>query len=134
MGLPHRNTRVIEEVSPIDTAQSADEPQVSDAHTDGVPVSLSASDQLGQMGDVRTPDSADSNVTEVVRRYVIPQRRSRGTPGLSPRIRAEPDTESNESTARPTRAKRRPGWMNSNEWVLSQPHPVSIGGNFMTHL
>lgn len=128
MGLPHRNTRVSEEIPQLDTALSADEPQGSDAHTNGIPVSLSAADQLGQMDEMHAPDSA--NTTEAVRRYVIPQRRSRGSPGLSPRSRAEPEAESK----RPTRAKRKPGWMNSDEWVLSQPHSVSIGGNYMTHL
>ena len=133
MGLPHRNTRVSEEVRQLDTVLTADEPQVVDDHTNGVPVS-SESDQLGQVDEMRAPDSADSNTTDVVRRYVIPQRRLRETPGLSPRSRAEPDAGSFESTRRPTRAKLRPGWMNSDEWVLSQPHSVSIGGNYMTHL
>lgn len=133
MGLPHRNTCVSEEVCQLDTVLTADEPQVVDDHTNGVSVS-SESDQLGQRDEMRAPDSADSNTMEVVRRYVIPQRRSRGTPGLRPRSRAEPDAESIESIRRPTRAKRRPVWMNSDEWVLSQPHSVSIGGNYMTHL
>ena len=58
----------------------------------------------------------------------------RGTPGLTPRSADDSETESQESGARPVRAKRKPGWMNSNEWVMSQPHTFFVNGSQVTYL
>ena len=72
-------------------------------------VRVSSSDSVNQ----GTPD-----LTQRTARYVHPNRRPPGTAGLSPpTVRLAADETSN---CRPMRERRRPAWMNSDEWVMAQ--------------
>ena len=126
MGLPLKHTHITEEPR---------QPS-SDDHVRITPVSAPDTDQLMQTDQQPlAPESTGSqSETGEVQRYVIPQRRPRGTPGLTPRSADDSETESQESGARPVRAKRKPGWMNSNEWVMSQPHTFFVNGSQVTYL
>ena len=126
MGLPLKHTHITEEPH---------QPSYDD-HVCITPVSAPDTDQLIQTDQQPlAPESTGSqSETGEVQRYVIPQRRPRGTPGLTPRSADDSETESQESGARPVRAKRKPGWMNSNEWVMSQPHTFFVNGSQVTYL
>lgn len=132
MGLPQRNTRATE-VAPQQDTSIADQSAVSDAHTNEAAVLLPDSDGTRQTNQESASDVNEERA-EAVRPYVIPQRRTRGEPGLRPRSRPDSDAESEGSKTRPIRAKQKPAWMTSKDWVLSQPHSVSTCGTQITHL
>ena len=134
MGLPLINTRITEEAPQPESGLMADRVPISDARADSVPVSLPDTDQLRRTEQPALESTGSINETGEVRTYIIPQRRPRGTHGLLPRSTNDSDTESEHSGARPVRVKRRPGWMNPNEWVLSQPHTFVVNGREVTHL
>ena len=125
MGLPLKNTRNSEETQ-----------QPTSDDNNGAPVPAPDTDRLAQTDQLPlTPVSTGgTSGTAEVQRYVIPQRRPRGTPGLAPRSTDDSETESQESGARPVRTKRKPGWMTSNEWVMSQPHTFVVDSSQVTYL
>ena len=49
--------------------------------------------------------------------YVIPMKRKPGQQGLKPRTRSPVD---NSEEGRPVRVRRKPAWMNSDDWFVSQ--------------
>ena len=51
--------------------------------------------------------------------YVIPQRRKPGSPGLRSRRKSVSSENETELTARQPRARKKPVWQRSNDWVLS---------------
>ena len=124
MGLPLKNTR------------NSEETQQPTSDDNGAPVPAPDTDRLAQTDQLPlTPVSTGgTSGTAEVQRYVIPQRRPRGTPGLAPRSTDDSETESQESGARPVRTKRKPGWMTSNEWVMSQPHTFVVDSSQVTYL
>ena len=126
MGLPLKHTQITEEPR---------QPSSED-HVHVTPVSVPDTDQLIQTDQQPlAPESTGSqSETGEVQLCVIPQRRPRGTPGLTPRSPDDSEIESQESGARPVRAKWKPGWMNSNEWVMSQPHTFFVNGSQVTFL
>ena len=126
MGLPLKHKLITEE--PCQPS--------SDDYVHVTPVSAPDTDQLIQTDQQPLAPESTGSLSETgeVQRYVIPQRRPRGTPGLTPRSADDSETESQESGARPVRAKRKPGWMNSNEWVMSQPHTFFVNGSQVTYL
>ena len=97
MGLPLKHTPITEEPHQ----------PFSDDHVDGTTVSAPDTNQLIQTDQQPlVPQSTGSqSETGEVQRYVIPQCRPRGTPGLTPRSDDDSETESQESGARPVRAK-----------------------------
>ena len=77
--------------------------------------------------DKQHPKQSDDNISANTGRYIIPMKRKPGQPGLKPRTRS-PSDDSEER--RPVRVRRKPAWMNSDDWVVSQhtfnvqPHQV----------
>ena len=126
MGLPLKHTQITKEPR---------QPSLEE-HVHVTPVSAPDTDQLIQTDQQPLgPESTGSQSEKgEVQRYVIPQRCPRGTSGLTPWSADDSETESQESGARPVRAKRKPGWMNSNEWVMSQPHTFFVNGSQVTYI
>ena len=89
-------------------------------HTDQLPLVPESTGQSSKAGEIQ--------------RYVIHQRRPRGTPSLTQRSANDSETESQESGARHVRAKRRPDWMNSNECVMSQLHTLFVNDSQETYM
>ena len=77
--------------------------------------------------DKQHPKQSDDNIPSNTGRYIIPMKRKPGQPGLKPRTHS-PSDDSEER--RPVRVRRKPAWMNSDDWVVSQhtfnvqPHQV----------
>ena len=88
--------------------------------------SLSSGTELPDMA-MEDPSETESQSSDIQSRappYIIPMRRPPGTPGLSPR--SKDSTAVAEPHSRPARSKRKPQWMTSNDWVLTQQHTVPM--------
>ena len=88
--------------------------------------SLSSGTDLPDMAieDLSETESESSDIQSRAPPYIIPMRRPPGTPGLSPR--SKDSTAVAEPHSRPARSKRKPQWMTSNDWVLTQQHTVPM--------
>ena len=49
-------------------------------------------------------------------RYIIPQMRRPGSPGLQPRTREV--TQETQGKSKPVHTRRKPAWMDSRDWVM----------------
>ena len=80
---------------------------------------------LGYDASISSCSQGDETETIPVPRYIIPMKRKPGQPGLNPRSATSPATSESSSTnspprQRPQRSHKRPVWMRSPDWVLSQ--------------
>ena len=125
MGLPRKVTRARQQNASPDRIGS-DQPPIPDTDThdasDATPAVVS--DQPRPTVAEPDPVTAGSgnDETQQKRPYVIPQHRSPGTQGFIPRSSSGSASEFETVKSRPVRQKRKPGWMKSNDWVMSQTH------------
>lgn len=87
---------------------------------------------VGYDASISSSSQADATETVPVPRYIIPNKRKPGQPGLSPRttastITSESSSESVHRKHRPQQPHRKPSWMKPSEWVFSQqPHTFNV--------
>lgn len=90
------------------------------------------SDHLSIYEESHSQGQDSDNDSQATERYVIPMRRKPGAPGLLPR--SNPERAKEESQGRPIRTRRKPTWMNTNDWVLGQQHTFSVDRNQVAYL
>lgn len=99
-----------------ESSQQNSSPVLDDTQTENA--GILAPDQ----SDVDLGNSAsesDKNTAQDVRpaRYIIPQRRRPGSPGLQPRTLEV--TKETQGKSKPVRTRRKPAWMDSRDWVTT---------------
>ena len=90
------------------------------------------SDHFSYNEDSHSNDQDSDRDSQATERYVIPMCRKPGAPGLLPRSNHEQNKE--ESQGRPSRTRRKPTWMNTNDWVLGQQHTFGVDRNQVAYL
>ena len=144
----------------LDQTQSSDHSSVAEDHLPLDPIAIEAEnepegtlesssredsevdseiDTQSQSGYEASSD-ADSIPQNSRGKYVIPMRRQPGQPGLTRRLsmgsalQSSSDSDDSKRKPRTKRLRRKPAWMQNNDWLIGQMHTFSVDPDRVAYL